>query len=132
MSGLEDFETRLDQELRKALQRDSAPEGFTEKVLARVREEEARQPQVPSGLLAFISRPAFRLAATAALFLAMIGGVAGYRRYEQQQEAGKAAKQQLMKALRVTGTKLQYAQQKVGEVEAQQYGIDGEGSERLQ
>jgi hypothetical protein len=62
----------------------------------------------------------------------MIGGMAEYRRYEQQKEAGQVAKRQLMEALRVTGAKLHYAQQKVNELEAQQYGIDSEESEKLQ
>jgi anti-sigma factor RsiW len=132
MSGLENFETRLEQELTKALQRDSAPEGFAEGVLARVREEETRQPQFQPSWFAFLRQPVFRLAATVVVFLVMIGGMAEYRRYEQQKEAGQVAKRQLMEALRVTGAKLHYARQKVNELEAQQYGIDSEESEKLQ
>lgn len=112
----EKFDTRIEQELKRALQREDAPAGFTERVLAKVREQEARKEP----WWTFMHRPAFRFASTAAVFVLMIGGVAEYRRYEQEREAGQAAKRQLMEALRVTGAKLHYAQQKVNEVEAQQ------------
>lgn len=133
MTGTEDVDTRLEQELRKALQREAAPAGLTDRVLAAVREEEARKTaRPPAGIIAFMRKPVFRLAFTAALFVFMIGGFVEYRRYEQEQEAGRAAKRQLMQALRITGAKLQYAQHKVDAIETQQFGIDSQGSERLQ
>lgn len=132
MSGTEDFETKIEHELRDALKREAAPEGFAERVLARVRQDEAQKASTWSGLLGLVRQPAFRFAALAAVFVAMIGGVAEYRRYEQEQQAGRESKRQLMQALRVTGAKLQYAHQKVEGIGAQQFGTDSDRAERLQ
>ncbi|HYG99071.1 MAG TPA: hypothetical protein VD837_08060 [Terriglobales bacterium] len=123
----------LEQELRNALRREPTPDGFMERVLARVRHEETARESSWAAMFAFMRRPAFRVAATAAVFLVMLGGLTEYRSHQQEKQAGEAAKRQLMLALRITGSKLQYAQQKVEAVESRQYyGIVKEGSERLQ
>lgn len=107
----------LEDALRIALRREPAPVGFAQRVLARAVGE-----QHPGFFFALFHSPAFRFAATAVLVIAVVGGIFTYRRHERERVAGEEARQQLMLALRISGSKLQYAQHKVQEVSAQQYG----------
>lgn len=109
----------LDDELRRALRREPAPEGFADRVLERSRESKA--PAVvlrPRWGRWRISRPIVRLAAAAAIIAAIGVGVA-YRNYEQaraERARGEAAREQVLEALRITASKLQLVQEKVREV----------------
>ena len=110
----------LDDELRRALRREPAPEGFADRVLERA-PRESKAPAVvlrPSWNRWRFSRPIVRLAAAAALIAAVGGGVA-YRNYEQaraERVRGEAAREQVLEALRITASKLQLVQTKVREV----------------
>ncbi len=108
----------LDDQLRDALRREPAPAGFAERVLRRVEGQAGGHGAGPSGSLAWAKRPVFRLAAAAAL-VAAIGGGIQYRSLERaraERAAGEAAKENVIKALRITASKLQLVQEKVREV----------------
>jgi hypothetical protein len=109
----------LDDRLRNALRRESPPAGFAERVLQRA-EETGRQdgPAQPRLLRWSPRRPLVGLAAAAALVAAVAGGIQ-YRNVEQaraERAAGEAAKEEVIKALRITAGTLQVVQEKVREV----------------
>jgi hypothetical protein len=113
----------LDEALRSALQRQEVPDGFADQVMARV----AAQKSVPqlvrrASWLSLFTQPIFtqpiiRWAALAAFATVMIFGVHLYEMRRERAE-GEAAKQRLMLALRVAGSKLQLAKAKVNEMNA--------------
>ena len=106
---------RWEEKLREALARKGAPEGFAERVLARIRElpEPASSPW--ERLRAIFARPVLRWAA-AALCLAIAGSV-GYReRQEGQRREGEMARVQVKQALRIASVKLNAARRKVQEI----------------
>jgi hypothetical protein len=104
----------LDDALRNALRREEAPEGFALKVLARAeRQNSAAQEAQRTSWLSMFSHPLLRWAALATLSICLIIGGAHYRNLQRQRAEGEAAKQQLMLALRIAGSKLQLAKEKV-------------------
>jgi hypothetical protein len=107
----------LEDALRNALRREDAPEGFALKVLAGAqRQNSAAQEAQRASWLSTFSQPLLRWAAVAALtFCLVIGGMC-YRTLQRQRAEGEAAKQQLMLALRIAGSKLQLAKEKVNEI----------------
>ena len=108
----------MDDALKSALRRQDAPDGFADRVLARV----AMQNQPPvrrDSWLSLFTQPIVRWAALAAVATAMIAGVHVYNVHREQAK-GEAAKQRLMLALRVAGSKLQLAKAKVNEMNANQ------------
>ncbi len=120
---------RLEQELRSALHRDDAPEGFAERVLARANAQASR-PGLWERIVQSVHLPALRFATAAVLVIAAVGGSVEYRHYQQQKREGEQAKQQLLLALRITGSKLQYVQAKVNET--QQLGAEQDRGEERQ
>ncbi len=106
--------TRLEDELRNALRRESPPESFTARVLARAAVQAPRRRWWP----AVFEMPRLRWAAVAAMCLIL--AVAGFEYWNVRTERarGERAKAQLMLALRITGSKLQLAQHKVQEIQA--------------
>lgn len=101
----------LDEGLRDALRREPAPAGFAERVLQRAEEE-------PRILRWNPRRRLVGLAAAAALVAAVAGGIQ-YRSVERaraERAAGEAAKEQVIKALRITASTLQRVQERVREV----------------
>ena len=106
-----------DEELKSALLRRDAPEGFADKVLARVATEKAAQsaPRRES-ILTFFMQPLVRWALAAALTGGLAAGGIHYRNLQRERAEGEAAKQQLMLALRIAGSKLQLAKAKVNEI----------------
>jgi hypothetical protein len=129
----------LEDELRRALRRREPPPGFTQRVLARVRQEagarslagvrsEARPAQrAPWARWSlFGSRIRLGLAAVATvLLLAVSLSVWRQRREEQERIAGAAARAQVMEALRITSAKLNRVRARVAAA------TDDSGSERL-
>ena len=97
----------LDNTLRKALRPVDPGEEFTARVLARAAEEGARgdavTPPSPRRVPRFIWAPA-ALAASVALVV-----VVAHVWRERQEEAGLAARDQVMEALRMTSEKLDLA-----------------------
>ena len=105
----------LEERLREALGRKDAPEGFSDRVLARVRDLPAREKRPWFRLRAFIARPALRWAA-GALCLAIAVGVAYRGQQERQRRQGELARVQVKQALRIASVKLNAARRMVQEV----------------
>lgn len=112
----------LEDELKKALRRQQTPEGFTDRVLARAaaRQSFAQQKTSHESAWAIFARPLFRWPALAAISLALVAGSLHYRQIQVdkariERAQGEAAKQRLMLALRIAGSKLQMAKTKVNE-----------------
>ena len=106
-----------DEELKSALRRREPPDRFAERVLARVAAETAVQSAAQRGFwLTFFTQPLVRWSAVAALAGALIAGGIHYRDLQRERAEGEAAKQQLMLALRIAGSKLQLAKAKVNDI----------------
>lgn len=117
----------LEDELRRALRRREPPPGFTERVLARVRQEaDARNPLSTAppvqparrarrnGWAWFGPRLQLGFAAVAGALLLTVSLSLWHRyREEQQRKEGEAARAQVMQALRITSAKLNRVRAKV-------------------
>lgn len=93
----------LERDLRDGLTVRAAPDGFAKNVLARI---ETRKKAAP------VRMPMWRWAAAAAIILGLFAG----GRWEQQREqriAGEQARDQVILALRITGSTLEAVQQKI-------------------
>jgi hypothetical protein len=107
----------LEDALRNALRREDAPEGFALKVLARAQHQNsAAQEAQRASWLSIFSQPLLRWSAVAAVTICLVVGGIYYRNLQRQRAEGEAAKQQLMLALRIAGSKLQLAKEKVNEI----------------
>jgi hypothetical protein len=105
---------RLEQELKRALERVEPPMGFAERVMARAAEADRETAGRRGNWWAyFVQARGLRWALTGALCLAIAAGGVGYHLAEQRRLAGEQARDQLMLALRVTASKLQLAQAEV-------------------
>ena len=91
--------SRLDDELRYALRRKEPPEGFADRVMARV------PVTMP------VRRPSMvvRWVAAAAACLMVVAGAGRYQEYRR----GMEAKQQLLQALQITQAKLELVESKL-------------------
>ena len=95
---------RFDDDLREALRRRQPPSGFAGRVLVRVRElETTSKPHYGWRWMA---------GAAMAAVLVLAVSVSAYREHRRNIE-GERAKEQVMLALRLTGSKLQSVQQHV-------------------
>ena len=90
--------SEFEKDLRAALRREDPPLGFTQRVMARTR------PQPAPKRLVWI-------ASALAACLLLFAGNFEYRQYE-----GRKAKRELLFALKLTGSKLSIAQQKIFEL----------------
>jgi len=111
----------IDEFLKTALRREEAPPGFAEGILARVEQQPTVKPKeehVPWFHL--FSGPLVRWAAFATVFASLIAGSIHYRNVRREQAKGEAAKQQLMLALHIAGSKLQLARSKVNGIQTSQ------------
>jgi len=108
---------RMDELLRKSLEREEVSAGFTKRVLARAAQQRAvaDDSRRPSWFRMF-SQPLVRWAAFATISASLIAGSIHYREVRREREEGEAAKQQLMLALHIAGSKLQLAKSKVNEI----------------
>jgi hypothetical protein len=97
----------LDDELRNAMRREEPPEGFVERVLAKV---PATNQDKWTSLFAWRG---LKWALAGAMCLGLAAAVVEHQRAQEEQARGMAAKAQLMLALRITSYKLQFAQAKV-------------------
>jgi type VI protein secretion system component VasF len=94
----------LEDDLKRALRRQSPPAGFAGRVLQRIEQEEAGGRRT--------RRPVWWRAAAASVTLAAIlGGYATHRVAEHRR--GEHAKEQVLTAMRIAGEKVRYAQQEV-------------------
>ena len=107
----------LEENLKEALKRVDPPAGFADRVLARVAETEREKQTLRKLWGGFFGAGVLRWAGACALcvLLALSGTL--YER-DMQRRRGEAAKQQLMLALRITGSKLQIAQQSLRELDS--------------
>jgi hypothetical protein len=116
---------RMDEVLKRALRREQAPDGFADRILARASEaplsarSSAAEPILAGSWLRFFTQPLVRWATLTALATAMILGV-HLRSVRRERARGEAAKQRLMLALRIAGSKLQLAKSRVNEINAGQ------------
>lgn len=115
--------TSLEDELKTALRRRQSPEGFADRVSARVAEKNPASPGFfrPDFLRRVFAKPLLHWAAAAALSIGLIAGGVHYRQLQhekalRERAAGEAAKERLMLALRIAGNKLQLAKSKVTHV----------------
>jgi negative regulator of sigma E activity len=117
--------SRWDDALREALRREEPPDGFAERVMARVKVEDARQatkvthkgggyPGLSYWLAAF-RRPHLRWATALAGVVLAVGAVE-YRNQMERRAEGERARDQVMLALRITGGKLRLTQAAVQRV----------------
>jgi hypothetical protein len=102
--------SRLEQELRNAMRREDPPEGFVDRLLARAGEPERNAWK---RILAWRS---LRWAMAGAVCLLFAAATVEYRHLRQERARGEAAKEQLMLALRIAGSKLQIAQSRVDQI----------------
>jgi hypothetical protein len=106
--------TRLEDQLRAALQHEEPPAGFADRVLGLAAEQERRRGR--SFWFQFRNMFAVRrLSWTAAVVtIAVVASGVGLRIQEQRRAEGEAAKRQVMLALRITGEKWQVAAKQIG------------------
>lgn len=97
----------FERELRNTLRRKDPPPGFADRVMARLEPPRARRG--PPRWIPW--------AVAAALLLSSSGGLV-YR--QQQQARGEEAKEQLLLALKVTGTQLDHVRARVRSVSNQE------------
>jgi hypothetical protein len=105
--------SRLEEELRNAMRREDPGPEFTRKVLARVAAAPAKRSWW-EGLTGGFRGPQLRWAAAGVMAgVLLITGGLEYRREQRMRAEGEAAKEQLILAMRIAGSKLHVAQQKV-------------------
>jgi hypothetical protein len=108
---------QMDQMLRTGLRRQSPPADFVEQVLARVEQKDDVSPQKESTRwYERFSHPVVGWAGFAAVAASLVVGTIQYRSVQRERVKGEAAKQQLMLALHIAGSKLQLAKSKVNEM----------------
>ena len=113
---------RLEDELKKALERVEPPAAFAERVLlraARAKEEKPVRSRRWLGLFGFgvTGMGGLRWAAACALCVVLAASGVIYER-DMQRRRGEEAKDQVMLALRITGSKLQIAEQSLKELDS--------------
>jgi hypothetical protein len=96
--------TPFEEDLKKALARVEPPDGFTERLAARIGALPARKRP-----------PVYWRWVAAAAAAVLVSGVS----YEHERQArGEAAREKLLLAMRITSSKLQQARQQIEEVES--------------
>lgn len=107
----------LEKQLRSALHRCDPSAGFADSVIAQIHQDAERESRRKIGSWNWLR---LRWAAIPALAVVLVFGF-WFRAYEgrQQEKEALAAKQKVMLALRITGTKLRMAKAKVKAVEGE-------------
>lgn len=100
--------SRLEDELRNALRRQEPPADFADRVMRSVAAQPP--PRRREGLLAMLRWKPMRWVAAAAMALVVVGGIQHHRE-QQARIQGELAKERLLLALRITGSKLQIARE---------------------
>ena len=101
---------RLEDALRDALRRQDPPEGFAERVLARLGTPEPAPPGFWQRLGAWFRLPVLRVATAGALSVVLAAGVL----YQHARQArAEAARRQVMVALRITSETLEAVREQV-------------------
>ena len=116
MKPSNDEKTPLEQAMKNALRRETAPADLAAKILARAAQQ-APEPKIQrNSWLSFFSHPLVRWAAFATVAICLTLGGIHYRNVQRERAQGEAAKQQLMLALHIAGSKLQLAKERVHEI----------------
>jgi hypothetical protein len=110
----------IEELLKNALLRQEAPPDFTEQVLARIAEHTSVPQARRDPWWGIFTQSLLRWAAITATATSLVIGGIHYRNVRRERAKGEAAKQQLMLALRIAGSKLQLAKAKVNEINATQ------------
>jgi negative regulator of sigma E activity len=103
---------RLEEQLRQALRRERPPDDLAARILARARAGAADQSSWWERIGAWLRPSRMRLVAVTALVLVAVIGVR-YEQYRAEQDAGERAKQEVLLALHVAGSKIHLVQQRV-------------------
>ena len=111
---------QIEEQLKNALRRQDAPADFTEQVLARLAAHRSIPPVRQDPWWSIITQPLLRWTAITATATSLVIGGIHYRNVRRERVKGEAAKQQLMLALRIAGSKLQLAKAKVNAINATQ------------
>ena len=111
---IDDFE----QELREQLTARNAPEGFADRVMARVAERRERRR--------WFLQPVWQWATAAALAAVLAAG-AGIQHQREQRRKGEEARAQVLLALRITGTTLREVERRIN----QPVGEHGHAADRM-
>jgi hypothetical protein len=93
----------IDDELSKTLARTSAPNGFADRVLARL--SETKTSRWPASTL--------RRIAAAVILTAALGGLTAHQIVEHRRTEGERARRELMTALHIASAKMRIAQRAV-------------------
>jgi hypothetical protein len=110
----------LDNELRHALRRVPAPEGFAERIVARVKSAPPRTSARPGVQTISSALRGWKAIAATFLLAAILGSWSAYEMVERRREAaGQRAREQVLLALRITGEKLAHAQRGVRHITRQ-------------
>ena len=124
--------TSLEEQLKQAMARREPPADFSQRVLARVEQEQrqerekrtgrllpvVRDGKWQSGLRTWFQTPrAWRLVGAVAVLLAVSGSV--MHEQHERMVRGEAAKEKLLLAVRIAGVKLHQAHRHVLQVEAE-------------
>jgi anti-sigma-K factor RskA len=105
---------RLEEDLKKALQRVEPPAGFTERVLARAAMEKSQKRARARSWFEWPGASGLRWATACALCVVL--ATSGVLYHRQQRRKGEEVKEQLMLALRITRSKLQIATESVRDI----------------
>lgn len=106
----------LEEALKNALRHEAAPENLAAQVLARVSQRTSKRKVQRNPWFSFFSQPLIRWAAFATVAICLLVGGIHYRNVQRDRAKGEAAKQQLMLALRIAGSKLQLAKERVNQI----------------
>ncbi len=116
MTAPEIADISLDALLRRTLQREDAPAGFAERVLAEATRRQAGASSASaSARRRTFAMPGLRFAAAAAVLVAASVGVR-YHAEQQERAQGEAARNKVMLALRITSNKLHQVQMHVSQM----------------
>ena len=99
----------LEDKLRKLLRRKEPPEGFAERVIARLETAPARVT-ISRRISAFFRRPVLRWAAVAAVVCVVaVATIVRYQRQQRMRAQAEQASQQAVVALRITNEEIDTA-----------------------
>lgn len=102
----------LERDLTNALRREEPSGDFAARVLARVEQEKHRQPWWRG----WFAVPQLRWATAVVLCLLFVSGVFYQREQAHRRAEGEAAREQVLLALRIAGSKVKLAQDRVQQI----------------
>lgn len=100
----------LENDLRRALRRESPAPGFASRVLQRIDRESTPRHRDAS------RRRPWRTVAASLTLTAFLGGWAAHTVHERRQTEGERAREQVLLALRIAGQKVRYVQTEVRDI----------------